>query len=444
MAMWHVRWKPVSVLLAAIATALALQPPRFVLALDIKVDIDSRRTSGSDTSESISTQSGYTSWDLTNVLANGSTITVDGVTFEIFGLAAANQSRNRGATGGGGGPLNNALTDLVFNEGVAGRFVGLRISNLPLGIYAMQSWHYDSFSTVISTENFTQVEVQTQGVSGSTVTYADNVPFSTTAIPFLVHVTSPGEVKEIIFREDDVPTATDPVDQNRARLNAFTLLSPVELTLEVNTTTGATRIVNNQASSFDLKYYEVRSVAGSLSPTAWISLDDTDPAPDIPGIGWDESPNVGPQLLNEVRLQQTNTLAPGHSENLGAAFNIGGDRDVLFFYGGPNDATLRMGLVQYVSDAGAVAGDYNNNGVVDAADYVLWRNGGPLQNEGRSTGVNDEADYLFWRARFGATASNTGSILGGGESVPEPAEMILLALLLTLGALPRGQVAARR
>jgi hypothetical protein len=103
-----------------------------------------------------------------------------------------------------------------------------------------------------------------------------------------------------------------------------------------------------------------------------------------------------------------------------------------------------MGLVQYVSDAGAVAGDYNNNGVVDAADYVLWRNGGPLQNEGRSTGVNDEADYLFWRARFGATASNTGSILGGGESVPEPAEMILLALLLTLGALPRGQVAARR
>src|SRR3954468_9066969 len=29
----------------------------------------------------------------------------------------------------------------------------------------------------------------------------------------------------------------------------------------------------------------------------------------------------------------------------------------------------------------SVQGDYNNNGVVDAADYVLWRNGGPLQNE---------------------------------------------------------------
>ena len=36
-----------------------------------------------------------------------------------------------------------------------------------------------------------------------------------------------------------------------------------------------------------------------------------------------------------------------------------------------------------------VAGDYNNNGVVDMADYVLWRNGGPLQNEVASTGTVD-------------------------------------------------------
>ena len=28
-----------------------------------------------------------------------------------------------------------------------------------------------------------------------------------------------------------------------------------------------------------------------------------------------------------------------------------------------------------------VAGDYNGNGTVDAADYVSWRNGGTLVNE---------------------------------------------------------------
>ena len=32
-----------------------------------------------------------------------------------------------------------------------------------------------------------------------------------------------------------------------------------------------------------------------------------------------------------------------------------------------------------------VPGDYNDNGIVDAADYVLWRNGGPLENEVATT-----------------------------------------------------------
>ena len=38
-----------------------------------------------------------------------------------------------------------------------------------------------------------------------------------------------------------------------------------------------------------------------------------------------------------------------------------------------------------------VPGDYNNNGVVDAADYVLWRKGGPLQNEVDTPGTVNAA-----------------------------------------------------
>ena len=37
--------------------------------------------------------------------------------------------------------------------------------------------------------------------------------------------------------------------------------------------------------------------------------------------------------------------------------------------------------IDYTILPGGVPGDYNGNGVVDMADYVLWRNGGPLQNE---------------------------------------------------------------
>jgi hypothetical protein len=81
--------------------------------------------------------------------------------------------------------------------------------------------------------------------------------------------------------------------------------------------------------------------------------------------------------------------------------------------------------VQLVDTAPSVSGDYNNNGTVDTADYVLWRNGGPLQND-PTAGVQP-ADYDFWRSRFGAT-SGAGAGIGG---VPEPATLVLLLLLLT-------------
>jgi hypothetical protein len=71
-----------------------------------------------------------------------------------------------------------------------------------------------------------------------------------------------------------------------------------------------------------------------------------------------------------------------------------------------------------------VQGDYNGNGVVDMADYVLWRNGGPLQNEVNTVGTVDATDYDAWRARFGNT-SGSGSGLGAG-AVPEPATALLM------------------
>jgi PEP-CTERM motif len=72
----------------------------------------------------------------------------------------------------------------------------------------------------------------------------------------------------------------------------------------------------------------------------------------------------------------------------------------------------------------SVSGDYNGNGVVDMADYVLWRKGGPLLND-PTPGVQ-AADYDYWRSRFGAT---TGSGSGlGSSAVPEPASALLMLL----------------
>jgi hypothetical protein len=72
----------------------------------------------------------------------------------------------------------------------------------------------------------------------------------------------------------------------------------------------------------------------------------------------------------------------------------------------------------------SVPGDYNDNGVVDGADYVLWRNGGPLQNEVDTPGTVNAADYTAWRARFGNTSGGGGGPLGA--AVPEPGTWLLL------------------
>jgi hypothetical protein len=64
------------------------------------------------------------------------------------------------------------------------------------------------------------------------------------------------------------------------------------------------------------------------------------------------------------------------------------------------------------------------------ADYVLWRKGGPLQNEVNSIGSVDASDYTAWRSRFGNT-SGSGSGLGASQ-VPEPRWMSL-ALLAAVG-----------
>ncbi len=97
-----------------------------------------------------------------------------------------------------------------------------------------------------------------------------------------------------------------------------------------------------------------------------------------------------------------------------------------FPYNEPASRLPQLTIAYAILPAG-VAGDFNGNGVVDMADYVLWRNGGALQNEISSPGVDDIQDYLDWRVNFGHTAG-AGSSLGGTVAVPEPGTLALMII----------------
>jgi hypothetical protein len=87
------------------------------------------------------------------------------------------------------------------------------------------------------------------------------------------------------------------------------------------------------------------------------------------------------------------------------------------------------------------AGDYNNDGTVNAADYTVWRNTlgqsvaigtgadgtGP---GGAPDGMVTQLDYDFWKANYGPPQGVAGAHAAQhlGTSVPEPAGLVLVAI----------------
>ena len=63
-----------------------------------------------------------------------------------------------------------------------------------------------------------------------------------------------------------------------------------------------------------------------------------------------------------------------------------------------------------------IPGDFNKDGRVDAADYVVWRKGAAAPT-----------DYDVWRANFGQP-SGSGAGASANAAVPEPATVVLLML----------------
>lgn len=163
--------------------------------------------------------------------------------------------------------------------------------------------------------------------------------------------------------------------------------------------------------------------------------------------------DLGPTNTDFFNITGSATLSGILDVTLESGFTPVGPYTLLTASGGLNAAgltldpsdtgTFHIGIVgnSIVLSLGGsgVNGDYNGNGVVDAADYVVWRNNVGTTNHlpndaiGGTIGI---AQYNLWRSRFGAT-SGSGNGAVAAAAVPEPAMLVISMPALAIGSVPR-------
>lgn len=212
----------------------------------------------------------------------------------------------------------------------------------------------------------------------------------------------------------------------------YTGLKVNTLLLQVDPITGEARLRNTSDDTVSIDGYTVSSADGlSLDPTNWNSLD----AQDAAGGDWSASPGTTGRL-SELKESASTTLAPGAMFELGGLFKVAEAKDLSFQFllAGSDVFDPTEGAVIYEAFAAGVAGDYNNNGIVDAADYTKWRDSlgtsATLPND-TTPGTVTQEDYTVWKTNFGLSAG-AGAVAIGTSSVPEPTSLALLAGALAM------------
>ena len=125
-------------------------------------------------------------------------------------------------------------------------------------------------------------------------------------------------------------------------------------------------------------------------------------------------------------------LAPGFTPVLGQSFDLfdwgsrsGGFTSIVL----PPLTGLSWNISQLytsgaLSIAPAIPGDFNANGVVDSADYAVWRNG-----LGSRYTMDD---YAIWKSHFGqSTSGSAAAAIPQAQGIPEPAALVLVAIVST-------------
>lgn len=130
-------------------------------------------------------------------------------------------------------------------------------------------------------------------------------------------------------------------------------------------------------------------------------------------------------VLLDNNFQTFTTALAGTGNELVVRFSALSD-------GGSEAFALRNLVIEGLVGDAVLAGDFNGDDIVDAADFTLWRDHLGAADD---TAINDAgdgepgitlADYDVWKANFGATAA---TLAESSNQVPEPTSFALFGLL---------------
>lgn len=297
----------------------------------------------------------------------------------------------------------------------------------------------EDFAGVVSAKNWNNI---LQGFPGGDVgtypnlTVDDNGVASGSGVDFVIDFDDLSAHVGGVVTNEGVPLSTP----DRKMMNAYAdVLGPSSSNMTDGTVLQFTNL--DDFGPFDLYLYNGGTIPfGDPNRVARYDFrDGTLPSDPLIVSRYGRNESNPFKVPNDMFIEQSDNGTPEGSTvgNYYVVRNLNPSSGSLFIFG---DAINPFGLpargaingIQLVSvDAVSPTGDYNGNGIVDAADYVVWRDtfgqGATPQGsgaDGNSNGTIDSGDYEFWKSQFGTVipGSGTGAVAG----VPEPSSVLLL------------------
>ncbi len=187
----------------------------------------------------------------------------------------------------------------------------------------------------------------------------------------------------------------------------------------------------NPGATLNFSVYNLPATSGTTSP---MSLVQYPPA----SIG--NSTAIALQTPNVTGLQPVSGSTPSAPMQLVVSTSQAGNFQVSYQLEFASDSlpdALHQSLAIAAYATVLLHGDFNADGKVNAADYVIWR-----KTDGQSvtpyTQADDNGDgqvtildYTAWRAAYAGAPGSGSDILSGSHSIPEPTSIILIFLGLS-------------